>query len=67
MRTGSQSLKILAVALVLCVLWNMALGRLPKPELGETNYTANRLRIERFLDSRPDSKNAEAQELREDL
>lgn len=51
MRTGSQSLKIFAVALVLCVLWNMALGRLPKPELGETNYTANRLRIERFLDS----------------
>jgi hypothetical protein len=51
MRTGSQSLKIFAVALVLCSLWTIARSRLPKPELGETNYTANRLRIERFLET----------------
>lgn len=51
MRTGSQSLKIVAVALVLCCLWIIARSRLPTPELGETNYTANRLRIERFLET----------------
>ncbi len=50
MRTGSQSLKILVVALVLCCLWSLVRVRLPKPELAETNYTANRLRIERFLE-----------------
>lgn len=49
MRTGSQSLKILAVALVLCVLWTLIRARMPQPELAETNYTANRLRIEQFL------------------
>lgn len=55
MRTGSQSFKILAVALVLCCFWTWIRVRLPNPELAETNYTANRLRIERFLE-RPTPK-----------
>lgn len=49
MGSASQTRKILIVALGLCALWNLGRIQLPKPELGETNYTANRLRIEQFL------------------
>jgi len=50
MQSASQSLRILIVAAVLCGLWSVARIQLPKPELAETNYTANRMRIERFLE-----------------
>jgi len=50
MQSASQSLRILIVAAVLCGLWSVVRIQLPKPELAETNYTANRMRIERFLE-----------------
>ncbi|MBL9173378.1 MAG: hypothetical protein JNL10_07585, partial [Verrucomicrobiales bacterium] len=39
----------LALTGVLCGIWSMALRVLPRPALAETNYEANRLRVEGWL------------------
>jgi len=44
-----QTLHILILAAVLCVGWTVVVRSLPRAELAETNYEANRLRIERWL------------------
>jgi hypothetical protein len=48
-KRARQSLLILAVAAVFCAAWSLALRALPRPALAETNYEANRLRIENWL------------------
>lgn len=49
MSSAKQTRRILLLTAVLCVLWMGLSSWLPRPELAETNYVANRLRIERFL------------------
>jgi hypothetical protein len=50
----TQTRRILLLTAGLCVVWMALSSWLPRPELAETNYVANRLRIERFLlDSAP--------------
>lgn len=54
MSSATQTRRILLLTAVLCVIWIGLSSWLPRPELAETNYVANRLRIERFLlDSAP--------------
>ncbi len=47
--TARQTVRILGLAGVLLVGWHGAVRWLPRPELAETNYVANRLRIERWM------------------
>ncbi len=49
MSSATQTFRILLLAAVLGVVWAGLSAWLPRPELAETNYVANRLRIERFL------------------
>lgn len=44
-----QTRRILGLAAVLLLAWSAAVQWLPRPELAETNYVANRLRIERWM------------------
>ncbi|HAB14899.1 MAG TPA: hypothetical protein PLX89_24720 [Verrucomicrobiota bacterium] len=49
MNSARQTFRILALTVGLCVAWALVARVLPRPELAETNYEANRLRIERWL------------------
>ncbi len=51
MSSARQTVRILLLAAALCAGWALLVRVLPRPELAETNYIANRLRIEHwFLD-----------------
>lgn len=51
MSSARQTVPILLLAAALCAGWALWVQILPRPELAETNYIANRLRIEHwFLD-----------------
>ncbi|MBX3732667.1 MAG: hypothetical protein KF791_08740 [Verrucomicrobiae bacterium] len=47
--TLRQSVRIMAMTALLTGAWAAALHWLPRPELAETNYEANRLRVEQWL------------------
>jgi hypothetical protein len=49
MKSGRRALVILAIGAGLSLCWMAALRFLPRPALAETNYEANRLRIEGWL------------------
>lgn len=49
MSAPRQIAAILALTAVLCGIWSVALRVLPRPALAETNYEANRLRVEGWL------------------
>lgn len=49
MKSARQTVLILVLTVVLSGGWAVALRKLPSPELAETNYEANRLRVERWL------------------
>ncbi len=49
MNASRQILAILTLTALMCGVWTAALRVLPQPSLAETNYEANRLRVERWL------------------
>lgn len=49
MKSVRPILLILIVALLLCGAWSAALRVLPRPALAESNYEANRLRMENWM------------------
>jgi hypothetical protein len=54
MNRARQSLWIVALAGIAVLAWQLVLGGLPRPALAESNYHANRLRLEAwFLDPVP--------------
>lgn len=55
MNSVRQTLSIVVLGAALCLAWAGVVHFLPRPELAETNYVANRLRIEHWLLDPPTS------------